>query len=337
MELGKKNPTWLCTNEIVNGNIDGFKEFKVWLNNYKYAQKNKRLEKKGLPTFMNPYKQLNPVKNWRGKGFGFKKCLNREFANFPIKIIKNDYPQKYFYLLDSDCLPDVVFSYTNNNTIKGYSRTYSKKAKNWNTKFKITFSGWSPNSLYTHPSPIATFGYGLRAMRLKLKKGVRYIYSPHDTIIGLACNNLSLKEQRNTVMVRVFARRKSAGDHQDNVIKYNMEVTICAMDLVHSWSFGTPQIYDEQVREYIWVKENRFKRGTHLMYRHKKLAPILYMGDGYDSKDFTPGVLHRNFQYNLKDQLRGKKGKVFYNPTLPKEERTLKNHLKSKIPLYWNH
>ena len=335
MKLGKENPDWVCNQAIVDGRIDGYKEFKQRLLNYKYAQKNKKFEKRGKPTFMNPYKELNPVKNWRSKGFGFKKCLAKDANYFPLKIKEGKAPKPY-RLLDANCLPDVVFSWTNNNTIKSYGRTYSNQAKNWNNKFKVSFAGFSPNALYTHMSPIATFAYGSRAMRLKLKKGVRYIWHADDEVIGLACNRLPIKEQRNTVMVRVFSRWQSPGDHQDNVMKTYMELTICAMDVVHSWSYGLPQIYDEQVREYLWVKENTYKRGTHIMYRHKNGAPVLFMGDGFDGKDFTPAVLQKNFQYNLIDQLRGKKGKVFYNPTLPKEEKTLKNHLKSKIPLYWN-
>ena len=167
--------------------------------------------------------------------------------------------------LTRDCTPDTLYSWGPPGKLSTMRQTMPDGA---------SWSG-SPNPaasqglLWTTASAVATYPFGIAAVRVKLKAGVR---------------------------VRVTGW----GHHEDGVVGlaegWAQDYAISDASIIDSWSSGTPEEYDEIVRDI-----RRFMSGKTGMHWSSKMAPE---GTGL-ARLFSYGPLdnHENDEQTLKATL----------------------------------
>jgi hypothetical protein len=165
-------------------------------------------------------------------GFGpWKACEAAELDGRPIK---NDGTH-----LVRECTPDTLYSWGGPEKVIWYLENLPS-GKKWPGKLSRT--------LFTVPSAASTFGYGLYPIRVKLKPGVkaRLVVDPTSyTCEGyLSDGTLNDESVKNTVVARY---RKSGGQSL-------LEYAVCSSDVMESWSFGTPELFEEVLRDQAWMK-----------------------------------------------------------------------------------
>jgi hypothetical protein len=123
--------------------------------------------------------------------------------------------------LSPDCSPDTLYSWGDADKLE-----LMKKEMPDGEVWSGPLFPW-PNRLYTTLTPAITFMYGPVQIRIKIKPGVRY---------GYPYNNKNQILFENTDLVEYYFNDSS---------------------VVESWSYGTPEQYDEIVRDYLRIKSGK--------------------------------------------------------------------------------
>jgi hypothetical protein len=123
--------------------------------------------------------------------------------------------------LTPECSPDVLYSWALEDRFEAI-----KKAMPDGETWSGPIFPW-PNMLYTTLAPSATFMYGSIQVRVKIKPGTRFGYSS---------STLNQIQFDNT-----------------NYVEYHFNDP----SVVESWSYGTPEQYDEIVRDYLRIHSDK--------------------------------------------------------------------------------
>jgi hypothetical protein len=89
--------------------------------------------------------------------------------------------------------------------------------------------GYDGNTIFTTPSASSTFGYGLIPVRFKIKKGTPF----KETTYGARMHSVGVR----------------LGRFQD--------FTIQDPSVIENWSYGTPELYDEIVRDVLRISSGK--------------------------------------------------------------------------------
>ena len=155
---------------------------------------------------------------------------------------------------------------------------------------------------------MGTFGYNDIPLRIKLKKGTRFIYI--NELKDMACT-LGQEKFRKVPEKTVFVRYKSGLEIVDFIL--------CDDSAIHSWSVWSP----ENLKEIILEKEYITKNSCH------KLEKDLNVIEKHEIKTGEQ-LIHRNFSKldkgqrfkRLKDKMRKSFYKMFKKKRLPRKVLT---------------
>lgn len=245
-----------------------------------------------------------------GAYFRWTNCFTPETGRSPTRRVGNT--------LHEDCRPDTLYSWQADKGVQRFAQAAS--GAKWASSFPQT-------SLYTHINPAATFAYGLRAIRIKLKEGTKFKVSflaekePSDFCSGF----LKQTEWADTVAVRVF------GGGTDYIL--------CSPGPIESWSMGTTTHYDEIVSSARWYFEQA-ERHNWIPYR--QILPVipeigidpLFISDDegrdFDGHPFTQEQFAQSLHYH-RDHVA--EAKITYAPGVPADPA---RHFATSKPIYWN-
>jgi hypothetical protein len=328
LSLAKKKPELLCNNRILSSQTP----YKSVLSEVRsYLTIEERIKKyKGTPfikswvSLEKPFQTLDKS-TYNNKIF-FKNCQVRHYGNHSAKTLRSKaYRKKWltYKVLAPKCAPEVVFNWSGPGMLSYLKKLYNNRSINWNAPIETRLGeGNNPNALFTSFSPLATYGYGSENLRIKLKKGTKFYFIIRGNAFT-ACNAISPKEKKTTVMVRPF--------HIGN--KAFVEYLLCSFGPVHSWSYGQEETFNEEVRQYNFIQ--KYPRQTkYILYMHRDGIPELYLGN-LDGIDFGPSLLWERITNNLSKLMVGMTGEIFYNPDIPKSEKNPYNHFKLDKPISW--
>lgn len=185
-------------------------------------------------------------------------------------------------------------------------------------------TSWRPiRTLYATRGPISTFGYGDLSIRIRLRDNVQF-------------------RQHNA-----FLRCDLEGDKHKGIVYlradgYFSDWTFCDPDVIHSWSYGTPEHYDEIVQELIGhdvaLKQNSSVIGWVEVYSglHHQKSSIFFDGTIDDRKNYSRRVLSQNMTTHLRWIENNSQGVVHFNPALNQTEKTREKHFSTQYPTHFN-
>lgn len=133
--------------------------------------------------------------------------------------------------LTPECSPDVLYSWGPREKMDGFKRTVPDDAT-WSSLIHRPPSpiGAREPLLYATISPVATYAYGLIPVRLKIKKGTSY--------------KLTSNVQGSDREIVYYP-----WPGEDFILKTGT--------YVENWSYGTPEHYDEIVRDIRWIASGK--------------------------------------------------------------------------------
>lgn len=226
------------------------------------------------------------------------------------------------------CQPDTLFTWINNNQMLGW-KAYSKLGfigKKW-PKFL-------PSQIFTARTPLASHGYGPNQIRLKLKDGVKFVY-PQVGQIDSKNNNgqdagydwcKNHPKETNTIVVR----SKYVDENKDDAIA---EYIMCSPSVIHSWSTGTKKAYNEMVRHYDSVENNKDSKTPQYELYAQGQNTDLHLE--LDKMDFSRKTLFQKFK-NLKDKLFRGNGKIHYGSGVRASKDNQAFHITTDRRTEWN-
>lgn len=206
--------------------------------------------------------------------------------------------------LAKECKPDVLYSWGPEVKLAGMQKTM-QDGKEWAN---------SPNplpnndkaALFMSMSPTSTFGYGNIAVRLKIKPSV-----PYKHIWGYVDSKEAMP---NEIQVRT-------DQYQDFTTK--------DASVIESWSFGTPEHYDEIVSELLRFKE---KKRAQLYFRKIDSDGIDQLYTNVDSYKTDEDILKKRLLNHIEMILQGR-GRIVYQKG---SCRNREQSFKTKRPTYFN-
>jgi hypothetical protein len=244
-------------------------------------------------------------------GFISKDCLIDEM---PIK-------------LDNEkCQPDTLYSWGNIGKTKAILSQIGK-SQVW----PETLS----RELWLTQFPTATYFYGDSAIRIKIKKGVKFKNGVSFCPNQKKLSKMSQKQKSdflNTVTYRV----------QPNPLGYLVEYVICSPHVIESWSYDTPEFYNELLREISWINSKEkteynfgsyaYRNGKPMIRPNIKSEPFHPRWEGVDGYLFNTLSLYKTVK-KLRKKATDGNGEVIFNPDSFSGDS---NHFQTKMPIYFN-
>jgi hypothetical protein len=255
------------------------------------------------PTLQEVFQLWAPYDNDSKMGFSIQGCRVPAYGHHTIK--------EGAYGLIDDCKPDTLYS-------------WGPVGKKDNLEQWMGSSGsWvkSIRPLFMVRSPVGSFGYGIVPIRIKLKSNLNWERTDES---HLHCDSVSEAKKQNTVFYRPYKVRSDA---------YLLDYTVCAPGPIASWSYAHKQHYDEIVKEYSWIK---IKPETEFELYISGANALSHFYSGVDGYNFSEGSLV-NYLRNMLNMIDRKEGKIHWNPSVPNSQRTLNEHFKTSVPMYYNH
>lgn len=210
-------------------------------------------------------------------------------------------------ILPEKCRPDVLYSWADDIKVKNIAHHLAdnKKWKGIPNPYKVE-KKLIQDPLSLAQTPAMTFGYGQILMRVRIKETGKFV---------------RLTEREQPVK----------GEIETSPAGYMPEFSLSDSSLVESWSFGTPEIYDEIIRDLIRIQSN--KRAQHYFGDEERDGlEKIYLDALLDDHEFSEKVLKRNL-LRLIDQILKGEGKVFYQKGAC---RSYENHYRTKKPTWFN-
>lgn len=200
-------------------------------------------------------------------------------------------------IVKSECQPDTFYSYGPAEKVETLQRNM-RDGEDWDGKMPN-----EPRDLFSTLSPASTFYYGPIPVRLKVKVGTRFEVIRYGGAVGSVT-------YRNSDLYQDFTFRDAA--------------------VIDSWSFGTPEHYDEIVRDILkltsgerairYISNSPFSIGISRMFEN---ATNSYVSP-------TENGLRSNLVRMVK-MILSKSGRIYYNRGSCRN-RAL--HFQSKKPSY---
>lgn len=220
--------------------------------------------------------------------------------------------------LAEECKPDTLYTWGPTKKLDTMLRTMPD-AKKWGAlpnPFVIVKdeSDYEKDgvegALFLSLSPAVSFGYGDTLVRIKVKRGIKFAPMNYDskTKIGFSTGNVH-------------------------------EFVINRTSMIESWSYGTPEIYDELVRD---IKRHLTNKRTETLTSQESgdrpytqadgYLHALYENDGMDGTNFNEKALKNNLLKLIAMILKGE-GKVLH----PKGVcRNYDEHYSTNKPIWFN-
>ncbi len=262
-------------------------------------------------------------------GYSYKQCLDPNDAYFPVKSrqvprVLTDGAQVEDTLLVEGCEPDTLYSWGNLTKIRAIEAQLS--------------SSWKlSRMIYTSTFPVQTFFYGDLPIRIKLKPGVRF-KKPSFTAYGGPCR--WAKEGDNTV----YAKTVPINSAFDTLFEF----WVCTADVIESISWGTPEHFDETLKDLAWVADSTRRMDETTSYiqtpRGEKRIDINFSGrrfirksrhssdgrvDGFDVSEETLISHLRSFKKFVLDG----QERILYAPGVTPDRE---QHFRTNRPIYFN-
>lgn len=199
--------------------------------------------------------------------------------------------------LTPECSPDVLYSWGPKIKLDSMANGL-RNEENWHGS-----ANPGRKTLYTALTPFSTYAYGTYQVRLKIKP--QTIYQTRD------CNDSS-----GTICVRTATFQE-----------FNIEDA----GVIESWSFGTPEQYDEMVRDIIKFSSGKKAQGYYSKEPKGKGLNRLFgnLADGVEDSE-------RKLKENLLEHIRmviNEEGQIrFYSGSC----QNRKLHFKTSKPTYFN-
>lgn len=207
-----------------------------------------------------------------------------------------------------ECIPDTLYSWGDYGKAKWFKDRYEKSG-DWSASLERDF--------FLARSPLATFGYGMVALRIKLKKNLNVVVSNHDEH-RYKCSDFSAEKKKNLLIINQWNVGGNTGlDH-----------ILCSMGPVESWSMGQKEHYDEVLRELNWIQNHDFKE--YELY-YKSAGKDLLWDTSLDSNDFSWDQFLLNM-LNFRQLIDNNMGKIVYQ----KGKEKSSDHFKTDFPIYYN-
>lgn len=172
--------------------------------------------------------------------------------------------------------------------------------------------------MYTSRSPVGSFAFGDVSVRIKFKSGVKFKVL-HWWVSD--CSALSDSEKNDTVI---------ASNWDEPTGWAGTEFVICGTGPIHSWSYGTPEHYDELVKDIKW--QDTHHSSDYETYYNINGAPVRY-GVHLAEPPFNEKVLATDLYKHMKRALKG--GEVFLSPDV-RAHSTREDHFTTRHPIYYN-
>ncbi|MFZ4713749.1 MAG: NIF family HAD-type phosphatase [Bacteriovoracaceae bacterium] len=263
---------------------------------------------KPRPTQDEPYRLFFPYDVNEKVGFTYKNC---QTSSEGYHIIKHDDNGK---LLD-ECKPDVVYSWGPYKKLQALEGWMGEG--NWVDSYRPLFAAFSP---------ITTFGYGDIAIRIKFRKGMRWVKTSesHDH-----CKQYNDTEKKRTIFYRTY---NFSGN------EWLLDYTVCSPHPIESWSYGTPEHYDEMVKDYNWIKKKEKEnkpREVELYILGDRQWNLQWAYEGIDGYSFDEEIFLNRLQTHL-GMVSNKEGNIYFNPTIDPSLKTRKEHFKTRHSIYFN-
>jgi hypothetical protein len=180
------------------------------------------LEKKGMLAPIEDFLKLwYPKKEKEIDDAYFFKCQKSPFAPITEKVNAQ-------HELAPECKPDVFYSWGPEDKLQNMERAM-KDGEAWTSSPNPRASGYGigssdgkPTSLFMAITPFSSSAYGEYAVRIKVKKATRM------TTVGW---------------------HPEPGTLDFNPVERFQDVVMNDASVIESWSYGTPDIYDELVRD----------------------------------------------------------------------------------------
>lgn len=236
---------------------------------------------------------------------------DEELKDKPFDHHCNSYVYGNLDYLSEDCKPDVLYSWGPTVKLENMKKTM------------IDNQLWkgSPNpinnkatTLFMAKSPVVSFGYGDIAIRIKLKSGTPFPYEHHS----------------------MFNKGEKDYSKVDGVMMnraWNKDYMLKNSSFINSWSFGTPQIYDEMVRDILRFKN---KKSAEVYASNGTNDPSKGLDNLFqqkaDRKDFSEKELKRKLLKHISMILNGE-GKIHYQKGSCRNKEL---HYKTNKPTYSN-
>lgn len=141
----------------------------------------------------------------------------------------------------ASCAPDTLYSWMPADTLRGWRERFERAA--WPRLIGERLP------LFTVRDPVSTFGYGSFdhsggfSVRLRLKDGVKFkLWGVNRKAPD--CAKLPAAEVDDTVFVHLWGGPNPARSWGEYSVE---EFMVCSSRVIRSWSWGTPQNYDEIV------------------------------------------------------------------------------------------
>jgi hypothetical protein len=262
----------------------------------------KELLKKGVEAPLDDF-----LKFW----YPNEEVLKEDPQSVKCRRLESDYVYGNLDYLTEECKPEALYSWGPSIKLENMKKVLSDN-KLW--KGSPNPIKGKPTTLFMARTPVSSFGYGDIAVRIKLKKGTPFPFE-HHTFYNSGTSDYSNVD--GVMMNRAW--------YKDYMLKNST--------FIESWSFGTPQLYDEMVRDILRLKT---KKSAEVYASNGKNDPKQGLKNLFDQKvdrkDFSEKELKRKLLKHISMVLSGE-GRVHFQKG---SCRNIQRHYKTDKPTYFN-
>lgn len=244
-----------------------------------------------LPTNNDLLKLWFPWQKDSSVGFEWRNCIDDLDGGHPILALETN----------SACRGDTFYSWGSLSKIESLKSVMSNTS--WQKKMQ---------PLYLARTPIGSFGYGLYAVRVKVRADVQWKRIDYGVI---PCSTGDIDKT-------IFFRTKPV--YESSLF----DIIVCSPQVIESWSYGTKEHYDEIVKDVEWTINMKRSEDITEMYIND---PKFLNAQGIDGMDFRIEGLNPRLRAHLKISLENT-GEVFAHPLLKRKHE----HFQTNYSIYFN-
>lgn len=208
------------------------------------------------------------------------------------------------------CHPDTLYSWGIQAKLD-----YLKAAMG-NGRWKNTF-----RTLYASRSAVATDGYGPIPVRFKIRSDAKWKKVPDGP--HFTCDNV--KDPENTIYYYTWTGGYGVG----------LDYAICSPQVLASWSYATPEHYDEIVKDFLYLTNPSVPDSKREMYVHGDGDYITTWSVDFDGHDFSKATLKSSL-VGMQRMINAKSGDIYYNPNIRSSEKNRESHFSTDHPIWFN-
>lgn len=233
----------------------------------------------------------------------------------PWKALSKTVVSEGHKYLAEECKPEFLYSWGPKEKLETMKKAMPDNTS-WNGSPNPHGEDAKKQSLFLALTPASTYGYGDISIKIKVKRG-----TPFPTAYSHVQMQGHDKED-DGVRVRL-------DDFQD----FNLNESA----YIESWSYGTPQIYDELVRDLLNAKEKkraqRYQTPSGETNDFSQKGLNVFFDQDADEFDFSEKALKQKMLALIKMILNNEGRVHFQSGTCRNQE----NHHKAKKPTYFNY